>query len=100
MDLDLLFDRRDRGDPPEWLACPGVLGPYLPPDQRRPVFGVLGRLRARARPVADDRTARAPGLYRRRADPPGVHADHHDVAEGGASDRPGAFSDLRDDSAR
>ena len=49
LDLDLLSDRRDRRDPAERLARPGVLGPHLSPDQRRPVPGALGGLRASRR---------------------------------------------------
>src|SRR6266851_1855986 len=42
LDLDRLSNRRDCRDPAERLACPGVLDPYLPPDQRLPLHGVPG----------------------------------------------------------
>src|SRR6266702_2120691 len=57
LDLDRLSNRRDCRDPAERLACPGVLDPYLPPDQRLPLHGVLGGLRAGAKPAADHRAA-------------------------------------------
>ena len=100
LDLDLLSDRRDRRDSLERLARAGVLDPHLSPDQRRPVSGVLRRLRIRAGPAADDRAARRPGFHRRRADPDGLHPDHHAAAEGEAADRTCAVRDLRDLCAR
>src|SRR6266481_3506444 len=95
LDLDLLSNRRDCRDPAERLACPGVLDPHLPPDQRLPLHGVLGGLRAGAKPAADDRAARRAGFFRRRADPDGLHADHHAAAEGEAADWPCDVCDLR-----
>ena len=80
--------------PLERLARPGVLDPQLSADQRRPVPGALGGLCLRAEPAADDRAARGAGIYRRRADPDGVHADHHAAAEGEAADRARAVRAL------
>ena len=96
LDLDLLSDRRDRGDPALRLARARVLGAHLSAHQCRPVPGVLRGLRLRAGPAADDRAPRRAGLHRRRADPDGVHADHHAAAEGQAADRARAVCPLRD----
>ena len=57
---------------------------------------LLGRLCLRAGFAADDRAARRAGLYRRRADPDGVHADHHVAAEGEAAGRAGAVRAVGD----
>jgi hypothetical protein len=74
LDLDLVSDRRDRGDPPHRLSQPRVLVPPLHDRERRTVRNILGRLRLHPRPALDDRDARIAGLCRRRADPDGVHA--------------------------
>ena len=61
-------------------------------------LAALGGLCAGAGPAADDRAARGAGLYRRRADPDGLHADHHAAAAGQAAGRPcavRAVGDLR-----
>ena len=80
LDLDLLSDRRDRGDPALGLAGAGVLDPHLSPHQRGPVPGAVGGLRVGAGPAADDRAARGARFHRRRADPDGLHAHHHAAA--------------------
>ncbi len=85
LDLDLLPDRRDRRHPADRLSQPRVL---VPQDHARAcdaVRAVLGRLCLHPRPAVDDRDARPAGLFRRRADPDGVHAGLHQAAEGASS---------------
>ena len=64
------------------------------------LFLVLSRrLRAGAGPAADDRATRGAGFHRRRADPDGLHPDHHAAAACETAGGPGAVRTVRRRSA-
>ncbi len=76
----------------------GVLAAALSAGEHRAVPGDVGRLRICRQPAADDRSARPPGVFRRRADTPRLHhhADHAAALE--AAGRHGdvhAVGDIR-----
>jgi len=65
VDLDLVFDWRDRGHPADRLPQPGVLVPPLHAGQRDPVCDLLRRLRLHPRSAVHGRNARRAEICRR-----------------------------------